>query len=124
MTPVPRNANLYAVAEKKVYLKNPVHSAYRSAQLVKKYKLMFKEKYGNSTNPYIGKKSDLSGLRRWFKEEWKSDTGHYKYTSKDSVYRPSKRITKDTPKTFSELSTAEIKKAKRQKKKTGRVSRF
>jgi hypothetical protein len=40
------------------------------------------------------------------------------------VYRPTKRITKDTPTTFSELSKQQIEKAKKEKAKTGRVKKF
>ena len=40
------------------------------------------------------------------------------------VYRPTKRITKDTPTTFNELSKKEIKKAQQEKKTKGRVKKF
>ena len=63
-------------------------------------------------------------LKRWFKEDWKSDTGKYKYTSKSSVYRPTKRITKKTPKTFSELSEKALSSAKYIKSKYGRIKKF
>ena len=60
----------------------------------------------------------------WFLENWKSDTGKYRYTSQSSVYRPTKRFTKKTPKTFSEISKKELKHAKYMKKTHGRVNKF
>ena len=63
-------------------------------------------------------------LRRWFKEEWKNQDGKEGYQKKGDVYRPTKRITKDTPKTFKELGKKKIKKAMKEKKKTGRVKKF
>lgn len=98
-------------------------SAYRSGLLVKMYKNSFKEIHGDK-NPYIGTKKKNQGLTRWFMEDWKSDTGKYGYTSKSSVYRPTKRITKDSPTTFSELTKKEIKSAKRKKYRYGRVKKF
>ena len=110
------NPILYAFVKREIQKKYPVHSAYRSAMIVREYK-----KRGGT---YSGKKPTKTGLSRWFKEDWKSDTGHYGYTSRSSVYRPTKRITKSTPKTFSELSRKELLRAKREKLKTGHVNRF
>ena len=90
----------------------------------KKYKEIFKTKYGSGKSPYKGNKPKLTGLTRWFKEEWKSDTGKTGYTSKSSVYRPTKRITSQTPKTFDELSTRDIQRAKSKKRTKGRVDKF
>ena len=70
------------------------------------------------------KKQEKKGLSRWFKEDWKNQRGGVGYKKKSDVYRPTKRITKDTPKTFSELSKSEIEKAQREKRKTGRVKKF
>lgn len=120
MTPVPTNQKLYDEIKRKVYEKYPTHSAYRSGLLVKEYKKAFK----GPGEPYKGTKPKLTGLTRWFKEDWKSDTGHYGYTSKSSVYRPTKRITSKTPKTFSELSDKQIKRAKKEKYLKGRIKVF
>lgn len=119
----PENEKLYNDVKKYIYKKYPKHSAYRSGLLVKRYKKLFKLKYPKK-NPYIGYTSKQEGLSRWFKENWKSDTGKYFYSSKSSVYRPTKRITKNTPKTFSELSKKDIIKAKKIKLKKGRVHKF
>jgi hypothetical protein len=111
---IPKNMKLYEKVKKFIYKKYPVHSAYRSGFLVKKYKQL--------GGTYTGKRK--GPLARWFKEDWKSDTGHYGYTSKSSVYRPTRRISKKTPKTFSELSKKEILRAKREKYHKGHVSLF
>ena len=91
-------------------------SAYRSALIVKKYKQL--------GGTYDGPKPTRTGLTRWFAENWKSDTGKYKYTSRSSVYRPTKRVTANTPVTFSELSRSQVLRAKREKARTGHVKSF
>lgn len=115
MKPGPRDAKLYASTKRAVYEKYPKHSAYRSGILVQTYKNAFSKKYGKAKNPYTGKKPVSTGLTRWFMEEWKSDKGTIGYPYKSSVYRPTKRITKDTPKTFSEIDKKTLKRAKRMK---------
>lgn len=119
----PSDTQLYEKVKKQIYKKYPQHSAYRSGLLVQEYKKQFKDKYGRKS-PYKGSKPVKTGLSRWFKEKWVSDTGKTRYTSKSSVYRPSIRVTKNTPVTFSELSEKEIKRAKREKARTGRVKQF
>jgi len=121
--PTPKDKELYEKTKKEIYKKMPTHSAYRSGLITKAYKEAYKKKYGND-NAYEGKKKENEGLSRWLREEWKNDKGGIGYTSKSSVYRPTKRITKDTPKTFNELTKSEIEKAKREKAKTGRVKKF
>ena len=120
---VPTNQKLYDKVKKQIYIKYTKHSAYRSGLLVQEYKKQFKKLYPNKL-PYKGIKPKKKGLARWFKEDWKSDTGKYYYSSKSSVYRPTKRITKKTPKTFSELSKKQIKIAKQKKLIKGRVNKF
>ena len=122
--PLPKDKRLYEKVKRLVYKNIPLHSAYRSGLVVKKYKDEFKKKYGPGSSPYFGKKPVKKGLSRWFKEDWKSDTGKYRYTTASSVYRPTKRVTSKTPKTFSELTPKQLAKAKREKAKTGRVKKF
>ena len=122
--PKPRDNDLYNKVKKKVYKKIPKHSAYRSGILVQTYKKEFKKKYGKSKEPYIGKKTSKRGLKRWFKEEWANQRGEIGYKYKGDVYRPTKRITKKTPKTFKELNKKQIDRAKTKKRKYGRVYRF
>jgi hypothetical protein len=83
------NPELYEKAKRIVYQEYPKHSAYRSGQLVKRYKEM--------GGTYSGKK-DNSGLTSWFKENWK-DIGGLEYP----VYRPTKRVNKNTPLTPDEI---------------------
>jgi hypothetical protein len=90
------NPELYeeAVAYADNIFKKP--SAFKSGFIVKKYK----ELGGTYTDD--GKPKELS---RWFKEEWK-DVGNKEYP----VFRPTKRITKDTPLTPKEIKPANLKK--------------
>jgi hypothetical protein len=71
-------------------------SAYKSGFIVKKYKEM--------GGTYSGEK-DNKGIGRWFKENWK-DIGNKEYP----VFRPTKRITKDTPLTPDEIKPSNLKK--------------
>ena len=121
--PKPVDMSLYEKIKKKVYKDIPKHSAYRSGILVQKYKKAFKDKYG-SKSPYSGKKTIKRGLKRWFAEEWVNQRGKIGYKFKSDVYRPSKRITKKTPITHGELTRKQIKRARQEKRRTGRVKRF
>ena len=115
MTPKPKNKALYERVKKRVYKKIPKHSAYRSGQVVKEYK-----KAGGT---YTGQKSK-GNLGRWFKEKWTNQRGGIGYKKKGDVYRPTRRVSKKTPKTFKELGKKRIKKAMVEKKKTGKVKKF
>lgn len=97
----PKDQALYEKAKDeadKIY-KKP--SAYKSGFIVKKYKELYKSKYGNE-NAYEGKKIN-AGLTRWYKEKWQ-DIGEGAYP----LYRPTVRVNKDTPTTKSELSKSRI----------------
>ena len=80
--------DLYEKAKAEVYPKYKKPSAYRSGALVKRYKEL-----GGTFKDTGGKP-----LARWFKEDWK-DVGNKEYP----VYRPTKRISKDTPLTPGEI---------------------
>ena len=112
----PADQKLYDKVKKEIYAKYPVHSAYRSGLLVKTYK----ERGGT----YIGKENKSSGLNRWLREKWTNSRGEVGYKYKNDVYRPTVRVNKDTPTTFKELTEKEIKDARREKAKTGRVKKF
>ena len=112
----PKNKKLYEEVKNEVYKKHPKHSAYRSGLLVKEYKARGGE--------YIGKKNDEKGLGLWFRSEWKNQRGETGYKYKSDVYRPTKKINDKVPTTFSELSADQIKKARAEKKKKGRVKKF
>jgi hypothetical protein len=80
----------------------------------------YKERGGT----YIGKENKSSGLNRWLRETWLNSRGEVGYKYKNDVYRPTVRVNKDTPTTFKELTEKEIKDARREKAKTGRVKKF
>lgn len=63
-------------------------------------------------------------LKRWFKEDWQTESGEKDTGGKRKTFRPTKRISSDTPSTWSELSPSERRSARRKKKKEGRVDRF
>mgnify|MGYP003653544511 FL=1 len=114
--PEPSNKALYERVKKKIYAKNPKHSAYRSGMVVKEYK-----KQGGT---YKGSKSSGKGLSRWFKEKWKTQSGSTTYKKKGDIFRPTVRVNKKTPTTMSELSAKEKKEATKEKKATGRVKKY
>lgn len=122
--PAPRDEKLYNKTKRYIYKKYPKHSAYRSGLLVQEYKKRFSKKYGKKRDPYIGKKTEKKGLGRWFREKWVNQRGEVGYRYQSDVYRPSKRITKKTPKTYKELSKQQIKNARSKKYRKGRVNKF
>jgi len=69
--------------------------------------------------------SPFKNLNRWFKEEWKTPSGKSDYSETDeNTFRPTKKVSKDTPSTWSELTPAEKAAAKKEKNTKGRVSRY
>ena len=67
----------------------------------------------------------LKNLRRWFEEDWRTPKGKKGYSKGDSgIFRPTKKVSKDTPKTYSELTPSDIAKAKKERRTKGRVSRY
>jgi hypothetical protein len=86
----PLDEALYERAKATVYPRYKKPSAYRSGALIKEYKRLggrFKEDGGRP-------------LERWFKESWQ-DVGNKE--GDYPLYRPTKRVSKDTPKTASEV---------------------
>ena len=67
-----------------------------------------------------------AALKRWFKEEWKDvrtgkACGRSKGEKRGTPYcRPTKRVSKKTPKTAGEMTTAEKRSRISQKKRLGR----
>lgn len=122
--PVPRDFVLYERTKNDIFHKIPKHSAYRSGILVQEYKRRFSQKYGLKKYPYIGKKTEKVGLKRWFSEKWVNQRGEVGYRYKSDVYRPSIRVTRKTPITYGELSSDQIQKARKTKYRKGRVNRF
>ena len=122
--PKPKDMSLYNKVKARVYKRIPKHSAYRSGVVVSSYKKAFSKKYGKRKKPYSGKRTKKRGLGRWFKEKWVNQRGKVGYKYKSDIYRPSKRITRKTPTTHKELSRKQIKRARSEKRRTGRVKRF
>lgn len=113
----PTNKKLYAKARAKY--SSMKHSAYKSSLVVKEYK-----KLGGT---YSGKKPTAKdkGLKRWHKEDWRTQEGKKTYEGKKGkIFRPTKRVTKDTPTTMKELTPTQKKKAISEKKKKGRVTKY
>lgn len=93
----PKDTKLYEKAKQIADEKYKKPSAYKSGFIVKKYKEL--------GGTYSGKKPQKTGIARWFKEEWK-DVGNAEYP----VYRPTKRITIETPLTPDEIKPSNLKK--------------
>ena len=110
--PVPLDAALYAKIKEKVYKEIPKHSAYRSGRVVQEYKA--------AGGKYSGSRAKGS-LNRWFKEDWRNQRGGKGYKRKGDVYRPTRRVSSKTPKTFQELGKGKITKAMREKSSRNRI---
>ena len=82
----------------------------------------FAEKHGARKAAYAG--SSDGGLVRWFAERWRNESGGIGYDRKNTLYRPTVRVTSETPKTWGELAPRDVKAAKAEKKAKGRVFRF
>ena len=95
MSNIPLNKQLYEKVKKEIYKIYKKPSAYRSGAVIKKYKELGGKFSGNK---------EKGTLTRWFKEKW-TDIGNKEYP----VYRPTKRVTKDTPLTISEISKKNLK---------------
>jgi hypothetical protein len=92
---------------------------------------MVDKKKGESMAMYVKSNSPLSAVRktkaganlkRWFKEEWKDEKGNVcgsEENKNTKVCRPSRRISKDSPKPWNEMSKREKRKVTRAKKRVG-----
>lgn len=118
----PTDPALYELVKARVYARIPTHSAYRSGHVVREYKRAFAEKHGARKAAYAG--SSDGGLVRWFAERWRNESGGIGYDRKNTLYRPTVRVTSETPKTWGELAPRDVKAAKAEKKAKGRVFRF
>ena len=63
------------------------------------------------------KPSPFKNLKRWFEEEWETPKG-------ENTFRPTKKVSKDTPKTWSEVTPASKAKAQKEKNTKGRVTKY
>ena len=124
MSNKPTDMKLYNLVKERIKQKNPKHSAYRSGLIVKEYKARFKLKYGSGKKSYTGTKPKTTGLSRWYRENWRTEKDKKTYKEGGTIFRPTKRITKDTPTTMGELSKKQKEKAIKEKKTKGRVSKY
>ena len=129
MTATPKDQILYkkvkAIADKKFATRT---SIYKSSWIVQEYKRL-----GGS---FLGNKPKQTGLKRWYREKWvdlnrpiKNSSGQvigYKQCGREYVKdskekyplcRPTFRITSKTPRTYSEITSESIRKAKKLKAK-------
>jgi hypothetical protein len=99
--PTPVDKELYQRVKEEADRVYSKPSAYKSGFIVKKYKELG-GRYIDDNKP--------RELERWFKENW-IDIGGKEYP----VYRPTKRISKDTPLTVTEINPIQAKKQVRLK---------
>lgn len=86
------------------------HSAYKSGWIQKKYKEL---------GGKYKKTNEEKKLTRWFNENWQ-DINKILYDDNKKrypLYRPTKRITEDTPKTYKEISEKRLKEQSKLKQK-------
>lgn len=88
--PKPLNQELYNKVKQEADEVYSKPSAYKSGWIVKTYKQRGGT-YKDNNKP--------KNLKRWYMENWKSISNENDYP----VYRPTKRISKDTPLTTSEI---------------------
>lgn len=98
--PIPIDAHLYTLAKEIADKTYDRPSAYKSGFIVKLYK--------DLGGRYVGNRK-TSNLKRWFDENW-ADVNPYKTDTSYPVYRPTKRISKDTPLTVAEIDKEDLKK--------------
>jgi len=81
--------------------------------------------YRQLNSPFKARKTKEGlALKRWFKEEWKTPKGKEDYEGGENTFRPTKKVSKDTPKTWSEVTPASKAKAQKEKNTKGRVTKY
>ena len=64
-------------------------------------------------------------LKRWFKEKWRTPSGKKDYSeTNENTFRPTVKVSKDTPSTWAQLSDAKKAAARKEKNTKGRVSKY
>jgi len=105
--PTPIDHHLYEKAKSIVYARYSKPSAYRSGALVKKYK----ELGGRYADD--GRQATLG---RWFAEQW-TDVNPTKKRGTYPVYRPTVRVSDQTPLTLDEVDPRHLRQQSRLKQK-------
>ena len=83
--------------------------------------------YTQDNSPFkkVRKTKEGLALKRWFKEDWQTPKGKKGYSEgDDGTFRPTKKVSGDTPKTYAELSPSDLAAAKKERKAKGRVSKY
>lgn len=80
------------------------------------------------SSPYkkVRKTEEGLALKRWFKEKWTDEKGNpcgSEENKNTKKCRPSKKVSGDTPVTWSEMSAEQKKEAVAEKKRTGMGNR-
>ena len=83
--------------KKQIYATYPKHSAYRSG-------------YKSRGGTYVGTTNSKTSLATWYKETWLNQRREVGYKNKSDVCRPTVRVNKDTPTTYSESTKEQIEK--------------
>lgn len=73
---------------------------------------------------YKMKPSPFKNLKRWFEEDWRTPSGHKDYSKGENLFRPTRKVSSKTPKTWSQVSDSSKRKAQREKNSKGRVKKF
>tara|TARA_R100000541_G_scaffold45170_1_gene52215 strand:+ start:81 stop:674 length:594 start_codon:yes stop_codon:yes gene_type:complete len=78
-----------------------------------------------STPLLVRKTKEGLALKRWFKEKWETPSGKKDYSkTNENTFRPTVKVSKDTPSTWNELTSAEKAAARKEKNTKGRVSTY
>ena len=81
--------------------------------------------YRQAASPFrVRKTKKGASLRRWFKEDWRTPKGKENYEGGENTFRPTKKVSNDTPKTWSEVTPASKAKAQKEKNTKGRVTKY
>ena len=73
----------------------------------------------------VRKTSEGLALKRWFKEKWRTPSGKKDYSeTNENTFRPTKKVSKDTPSTWNELTSSEKASARKEKNTKGRVTKY
>ena len=68
--------------------------------------------------------SPFKNLNRWFKEEWQTPSGDTDYSGGENLFRPTRKISSKTPKTWNQVSDSSRRNAQKEKDTEGRVGKF
>ena len=82
---------------------------------------------GFSISPFykVRKTKEGLALKRWFKEKWRTPSGKKDYSeTNENTFRPTVKVSKDTPSTWAQLSDSEKAAAREEKNTKGRVSKY